>query len=176
MAPGGGPNLIPGASVKFLIDGQPSRNFVAIHDFGGLPDNNWNYFSQDIGHIYPDVPWIIKTYFQTVTNDPSHLPITHLGEMTATGVEVGRGAQSTPYEIVLRPNREVATRFPNTDQHDFRLDLTRITPGTAVYDVMARAKASDTTFERLGTIRTKSALIASEGGDKQLYFKHAGAK
>ncbi len=38
------------------------------------------------------------------------------------------------------------------------------------------ATKEDTTFERLGTIRTKSALVASEGGDKQLYFKHAGAR
>lgn len=176
MAPGGGPNLIPGASVKFLIDGKPSRNFVAIHDFGGLPKNNWNYFTQDIGHIYPDVPWLVKEYFETVTPDPSHLPITHLGEMSPDGKDVPRANQSTPYEIVLRPNAAVATRFPNTDQHDFRFDLTRIEPGTPVYDVMARATKEDTTFERLGTIRTTSALVASEGGDKQLYFKHAGAR
>jgi hypothetical protein len=168
--------MIPGASVKFLIDGQPSRNFVAIHDFGGLPADNWNYFTQDIGHIYPDVPWIVKKYFQTVTPDPSHLPITHLGEVTAGGVEVTKADQSTPYEIVLRPTREVATRFPNADQHDFRLDLTRIEPRTAVYDVMARATKEDTTFERLGSIRTTSPLVASAGGDRQLYFKHAGAK
>jgi hypothetical protein len=176
MAPGGGPNMIPGASVKFLIDGKPSRNFVAIHDFGGLPKNDWNYFYQDIGHIYPEVPWIVKAYFQTVTPDPSHLPITHLGEVTPDGSDVPRAQQSTPYEIVLRPNAAVATRFPNTDQHDFRSDLTRIEPGTAVYDIMARATKDDATFERLGTIRTKSPLVASEGGDKQLYFKHPGAK
>lgn len=176
LAPGGGGNMIPGASVKFLIDGKPARNFVAIHDFGGLPDNNWNYFTQDIGHIYPDVPWIVKKYFQTVTANPSHLPITHLGEISPNGTEVPAAAQSTPYEIVLRPTREVATRFPNTDQHDFRFDLTQIEPGTAVYDIMARATQEDATFERLGSIRTKSTLIASEGGDKQLYFKHSGAK
>jgi hypothetical protein len=176
MAPGGGPAMIPGASVKFLIDGKPSRNFVAIHDFGGLPANDWNYFKQDIGHIYPDVPWIVKAYFQTVTPNPSHLPITHLGEMLPNGTEVPRDRQSTPYEIVLRPTAEVANRFPNTDQHDFRFDLTRIEPNTAVYDIMARATKDDTTFERLGSIRTKSPLIASEGGDKQLYFKHSGAR
>ena len=176
MAPGGGPNLIPGASVKFLIDGKPSRNFVAIHDFGGVPKSNWNYFQQDIGHIYPDVPWLVKEYFETVTPDPSHLPITHLGEMSPDGKDVPHAQQSTPYEIVLRPNAAVANRFPNKDQHDFRFDLTRIDAGTAVYDVMARAKKEDATFERLGTIRTTSALVASEGGDKQLYFKHAGAR
>ena len=176
MAPGGGPNLIPGASVKFLIDGQPSRNFVAIHDFGGVPKNDWNYFQQDIGHIYPDVPFLIKKYFETVTKDPSHLPINHLGEVSASGVAVPAARQSVPYEIVLRGNPAVATRFPNTDQHDFRFDLTRIEPGTAVYDVMARATETDKTFEKLGTIRTKSPLVASAGGDKQLYFKHPGAK
>ena len=96
--------------------------------------------------------------------------------MTPEGKDVPHAQQSTPYEIVLRPNAAVATRFPNNDQHDFRFDLTRIEPGTAVYDVMARATKEDTTFERLGTIRTKSALVASEGGDKQLYFKHAGAR
>jgi hypothetical protein len=176
MAPGGGGNMIPGASVKFLIDGQPSRNFVAIHDFNGLPKDNWNYFSQDIGHIYPEVPWIVKSYFQFFTPDPSHLPITHLGEMLPNGAEVPKAQQATPYEIVLRGNAEVKARFPNTDQHDFRFDLGQITPGTAVYDVMARASKTDTTFEKLGTIRTKTPLIASEGGDKQLYFKHPGAK
>lgn len=176
MAPGGGGNLVPGASVKFLIDGKPSRNFVAIHDFGGLPKNNWNYFTQDIGHIYPDVPFIIRKYFETVTANPSHLPITNLGEISPSGVEVPPAKQSTPYELVLRGNPAVATRFPNTDQHDFRFDLSRIEPGTAVYDVMARATKEDTTFEKLGTIRTKSALVASAGGDKQLYYKHAGAK
>lgn len=176
LAPGGGGNMIPGASVKFLIDGKPSRNFVAIHDFGGLPANNWNYFTQDIGHIYPDVPWIVKKYFETVTPNPSHLPITHLGEITPSGADVPQAQRSTPYEIVLRPTREVATRFPNTDQHDFRFDLTRIEPNTAVYDIMARATKDDTTFERLGSIRTKSPLVASEGGDRQLYFKHSGAK
>jgi hypothetical protein len=176
MAPGGGPNMIPGASVKFLIDGQPSRNFVAIHDFGGLPKNDWNYFYQDIGHIYPDVPFIVKAYFETVTPDPSHLPITHLGEMSADGTAVPHAAQSTPYEIVLRPNPAVKSRFPNSDQHDFRFDLTQIEPNTPVYDVMARATKDDTTFEKLGTIRTKSALVASQGGDRQLYFKHPGAR
>jgi hypothetical protein len=176
LAPGGGSNLIPGASVKFLIDGKESRNFVAIHDFAGVPDNDWNYFQQDIGHIYPDVPWLLKKYFQTQTKDPSHLPITHLGEISPDGQEVPAAAQRTPYEIVLRANPAVANAFPNTDQHDFRFDLTRIAPGTPVYDVMARATEWDRTFEKLGTIRTKTELVASEGGDKQLYFKHAGAK
>ncbi|MCA9587053.1 MAG: hypothetical protein KC657_16980 [Myxococcales bacterium] len=176
LAPGGGGGMIPGASVKFLVDGQPSRNFVAIHDFNGLPDSDWNYFSQDIGHIYPDVPWIVKTYFQTVTRDPSHLPIDHLTAVTPSGDDVAADAQSTPYEIVLRPTAAIAARFPNTDHHDFRFDLTQIEPGTAVYDVMARAKEWDRTFERIATIRTTSPLIASEGGDKQLFFKHAGAK
>jgi hypothetical protein len=176
LAPGGGGNMIPGASVKFLIDGKASRNFVAIHDFGGLPANDWNYFTQDIGHIYPDVPWIVKKYFETVTANPSHLPITHLGEMTPQGASVPEAEQSTPYEIVLRPTREVAERFPNTDQHDFRFDLTQIEPGTAVYDIMARASETDAAFERLGSIRTTSTLVASEGGDRQLYFKHPGAK
>ncbi|MBX3192193.1 MAG: hypothetical protein KF819_34710 [Labilithrix sp.] len=176
LAPGGGPNLIPGASVKFLIDGKPSRNFVAIKDFAGVPDDDWNYFQQDIGHIYPDVPYLLKIYFQTQTRDPSHLPVHHLGEITASGADVAEGARSTPYEIVLRPNAAVASRFPNGDQHDYRLDLTRIEAGTPVYDVMARAKEWDRTFEKLGTIRTTSELVASEGGDKQLYFKHPGAK
>ena len=157
-------------------DAARSRNFVAIHDFNGLPKNNWNYFTQDIGHIYPDVTWIVKAYFQLFTPDPSHLPVNHLGEVSANGADVPRDQQSTPYEIVLRGNAEVATKFPNTDQHDFRFDLEQIAPGTAVYDVMARASKDDTTFERVGTIRTKSPLIASSGGDKQLYFKHPGAK
>ncbi|MBX3221778.1 MAG: hypothetical protein KF795_14775 [Labilithrix sp.] len=176
LAPGGGGRMIPGASVKFLIDGKPSRNFVAIHDFSGLPDHDWNYFSQDLGHIYPEVPWVVKKYFQTVTANPSHLPITHLGEIAPSGADVRPAEQSTPYEIVLRPTAEVATRFPNADQHDFRFDLTQIEPGTAVYDVMARATKDDTTFERLGSIRTTSPLVASEGGDRQLYFKHSGGK
>jgi hypothetical protein len=81
-----------------------------------------------------------------------------------------------PYEIVLRPNAAVARAFPNTDKHDFRLDLTRIAPGTPVYDVMARATEVDATFEKLGTIRTTSELVASAGGDRQLYFMHPGAK
>jgi hypothetical protein len=176
MAPGGGPNMIPGASVKFLIDGQPSRNFVAIHDFGGLPKNDWNYFYQDIGHIYPDVPFVVKAYFELFTPDPSHLPVTHLGEMSPDGTAIPAAQQSTPYEIVLRGNASVAHRFPNTDQHDFRFDLEQIEPGTTVYDVMARPTKDDPTFERIGTIRTKTALVASSGGDKQLYFKHPGAK
>ena len=176
MAPGGGPNLIPGASVKFLIDGKPSRNFVAIHDFGGVPKNNWNYFQQDIGHIYPDVPFVVKAYFELFTPDPSHLPVTHLGEISPNGADVPKAQQSTPYEIVLRGNAAVAKRFPNTDQHDFRFDLEQIEPGTAVYDVMARPTRDDPKFERVGIIRTKSALVASSGGDKQLFFKHPGAK
>ncbi|MBX3198329.1 MAG: hypothetical protein KF894_09385 [Labilithrix sp.] len=176
LAPGGGGKMIPGASVKFLIDGKPARNFVAIHDFSGLPDDDWNYFSQDLGHIYPEVPWVVKKYFQTVTANPSHLPITHLGDIARSGAEISPAEQSTPYEIVLRPTAAVATRFPNTDQHDFRFDLTQIEPGTAVYDVMARATKDDATFERLGSIRTTSRLIASEGGDRQLYFKHSGGK
>lgn len=176
LAPGGGSGMIPGASVKFLIDGKPARNFVAIHDFNGLPDNDWNYFTQEIGHIYPDVPWLLKKYFQTQTNDPSHLPINHLTDIEANGREVPAAEQKTPYEIRLRPAREVATRFPNTDQHDFRLDLLKIEPGTPVYDIVAREKESDTTFETLGTIKTTSRLVASIGGDSQLYFKHSGAK
>lgn len=176
MAPGGGTSFIPGASVKFLIDGKASRNFVAIHDFAGLSKENWSYFRQDIGHIYPEVPFIVNAYFKTVTPNPSHLPITNLGEISANGVEVPADKQSTPYEIVLRGNPAVAARFPNTDQHDFRFDLSRIEPGTAVYDIMARATKEDSTFEKLGTIRTRSPLVASEGGDKQLFFKHAGAK
>lgn len=85
-------------------------------------------------------------------------------------------ARKTPYEIVLRGNPAVANAFPNHDQHDFRLDLTRIAPGTPVYDVMARANEWDRTFVKIGTITTTSELVASEGGDKQLYFMHAGAK
>ena len=82
-----------------------------------------------------------------MTPDPSHLPITHLGEMTADGKAVAHASPSTPYEIVLRPNAAVKSRFPNSDQHDFRFDLSQIEAGTPVYDVMARATKNDTSVK-----------------------------
>lgn len=172
LAPGGGGSLIPGIATKFLVDGQPSVNTMAIQDFDGSKDPN--YFHAVPSNVVPPAKSFLvrgaSQIFKIVKSEPNHLQLTHLASITPRGASVA--APRTPYQIQYRPHAGVAEKFGNERNLDFRVALRDIPPGTVIYDVYARPSESDPNYVKIAEIKTGSWIVASGRGDYQLFFRH----
>jgi hypothetical protein len=98
------------------------------------------------------------------------LQVTHIAAITPDGTKVANVKQ--PYQLQYRPHGDLATKYANREHVDFRAVLRSIPPGTVLYDVYARGSANDTSYAKIGEIKTTSWLVASGRGDAQLFFRH----
>lgn len=173
LAPGGGGSFIPGIATKFFVDGKPSVNTHAIESFDGQ-GNDWNYFRAVPTNVVPESDsFLLSTAtkaFRLVKANPNHLQLTHIAGITPDGTKVA--SVKEPYQIQYRAHGDLATKYANREHVDFRAVLRSIPPGTVIYDVFARESAADTTYAKIGEIKTTSWLVASGRGDAQLFFRH----
>lgn len=172
----------PGLALKFLVDGQPSKNFSALVSLTGQ-GQNYNFFAHEFSNIVPVVPKFgpkaINLIFRRVTKYPTKLSLQELGQVDQHGqVE---NIPLYPEQIFLVPNP--ALQFPASPPHDFRADLATIASGTPLFSVYAIAPAATSgeaiaqredrqQAQSIGSIITTSEFIASFYGDSQLFFRH----
>jgi hypothetical protein len=168
--PGGGKST-PGLAIKFLIDGQPSKNFMAMYSLDG--QEGFNFFENDFSNfVAPPQALPIKILakgFSLVTSDPTKIDVSFLGTTEQNGAAVPSANAKGPMQIFLKPNkRELAFA---QEEHDVRDDFATIKPGTVLYSVYANVPGAREAQE-IGKIVTTSRFVSSSYGDERLFFRH----
>ena len=79
-----------------------------------------------------------------------------------------------PYKIIFAPTDNARKQYEPHKEKDFRDALAQIADGTVLYTVLAtdRSSAPDSGAVEIGKVKMASKFIASEFGDRQLFFKH----
>ncbi|MBF0312684.1 MAG: hypothetical protein HQK52_04670 [Oligoflexia bacterium] len=160
----------PGIALKFLIDGRPSQNVIAMYRLEGQQDN-WNYFEYPFSNKIPEPTtwtlWALGKIFELVRNPATDLPVSHLASLSQQGISVD--AAVAPEQLFFQPSLEVRHRIAPTSREDIRLSLATIPAGTSLYDVYGQYQGKS---YFIGKIVTDSEFIASSYGDKNLFFQH----
>ncbi|MBF0313832.1 MAG: hypothetical protein HQK50_08625 [Oligoflexia bacterium] len=162
----------PGMAVKFLVDGVPSLNFVAMHSLEGQK-GNWNFFAHDFSNKIPEpttwVLWALGKFFELTRSPATDLPIDHIAEVHKDGEAVAPFAKFAPQQIILRPSFAVAHLIAPESREDMRISLEQIAAGTTLYYVYGITAGEEIL---IGSLVTRSEFIASAYGDKELFFQH----
>ncbi len=160
--------FVPGIAVKFLIDGKPSRNFVAMYSLDGQP--SFNFFENEFSNIVPPIKGallrIAGKVIELVTDFANKTRIDQLANMNADGTAVPVSRAVAPEQLILVPN--AALRF-GSEEHEFRDDLLNLANGTKLYDVYA---VEGQGRRYLGYLQLTSPVRASAFSENKLFFKH----
>ncbi len=164
-----GVSTIPGIGVKFLVDGAPSLNFVAMYSLDG--QKTYNFFAHGFS-TFIDAPSsgplkILAKAFGTATADPTKVDSAYLANIRADGTSVALPV--APERLLLVP--ESGSLAFSDAPHEVRDDLFSIPSGSTLYRVYGiKAGASDKVF--IGSIVTTSRFVSSKFGDEKLFFRH----
>lgn len=162
-------SYIPGMAVKFLLPSGPSLNLHLINDLEGQ-GSDWNFFEKSFSNKIPHPKgWLLKaieSLFEWTRSPANDLPVAHLAEMdnTATIVE----EPVSPEQLFFQPSERVHNSIPADSREDFRVSLSQIQPG-ALYEVYGLFQGESF---HIGTLMLESELLASDYGDKKLFFQH----
>ncbi|MFN0051531.1 MAG: hypothetical protein ACKV0T_05025 [Planctomycetales bacterium] len=170
-------SFTPGMGLKILVGGHPSRNVVCIPNLEGQGADA-NVFARPCSTILPPFSGLVlgavKIMFtKAVKQIPSRglswnkIPVNHLAETESDGAPVANPV--IPDELVFQPTADAQTSSAPTP--DYRLKLKAIPPGTALYDISARATEGGA-LQPIGRLITESRFVASRYGDEVLFFQH----
>lgn len=162
-------NYIPGMAIKFLIAEHASVNLQVMNLLEGQKDN-WNYFAKDFSNQIPHATnWTLKAIekiFEWTRDPANNLPLWHLAAWTSEGRV--KGIPVFPERIYFRPTSLVKDLIPENSREDFRVSLAAIPMGP-IYEVYGEYQGTE---YHIGTLMLESALLASNYGDKKLFFQH----
>ena len=162
-------NYTPGIALKFLISGQPSRNIVAMNSLEGQ-GSNWNFFannfSNQIEHAQTIPLKIAECIFEWIRKPANDLPIYHLATIESNGHLVKM--PFSPERLIFKPSDNVKNIIPSYSREDFRLSLKSLPYGD-LYDVYG---VLDHKNIFIGRITLESEILASNYGDRELFFQH----
>ncbi len=105
---------------------------------------------------------------------PGKLPLLEAAKITAGGLQVPEDQLRVPYKIIFVPTDKAKSQYEPHKTGDFRDALGHMKVGTVLYVILAtdRSSAPDSQAVEIGKVKLASAFIASEFGDRQLFFKH----
>jgi len=163
----------PGIALKFLVDGQPSRNILVMNRLEGQGEDR-NFFSLPFSNVIPAPEAtnfkLLEIAFKRVLDPANELPLGHLASVTKYGKEVQN--PQAPWQIILVPTPEAQRVGALSPKDDHRFQLSRLKPGTVLYTVQARRLRGGEP-ERIGSLRLTTPLVPSKFGDERLFFQHA---
>lgn len=163
---------MPGLALKFFLDGRESVDLVVMNGWSSQGEST-NPFLRPMSNALaePDGPLMkaVKTLLAKLApgKDPLRSEIAQLAAFDASGKRSTN--PKAPYQLILEPTGDDG--IPTNTTNDFRADLQRVRPNTALYDVIAVERPGGPRT-RVGSIVTRSPFVASEYGDKALSFKH----
>lgn len=159
----------PGMAVKILLPNHPSLNLQVMNCLDGQ-GSNWNYFAKDFSNEIPHPKsWTLKAIekiFEWTRKPANKLPLSHLAKWTNRGEEVADPV--TPDQIYFKPSALVKHVIPQDSREDFRTSFADVGFGT-IYDVYGDYQGTE---YYIGELMLESALLASNYGDKTLFFQH----
>lgn len=178
--------VAPGIAIKFLVDGQPSRDLSLLT---GLDSQGQDYqffkmtFSNVVAPSEKMGARIVARIFNRVDKPSNRIGVSHLGDVTAAGAPVKPAV--SPLHIFARGPADFSKATP---ARDIREDFIRMPPRTTpILEVFARPGGAREDYDdvewdllrtyesravKIGEIRLDSAFVASEFGDDQLFFRH----
>jgi len=167
---------IPGVALKLFVDGQPSKNVLAIPDFN--VQSSSDFFARSPTTLLPGPDavegWLRRQQIRLfaaiqrrAVPEALKLSLNPLAEVDRSGAPVADPC--APNQVIFRPG-EVA--IPADAEGDFReLIAEHARPGAVLYRLYAKDAGSDE--ERfLGELRLESEFVASAFGDRRLHFVH----
>ena len=100
--------------LKFLRDGVPSANLVAMYSIEGQPDD-WNFFTNDFcNHIGEPTTTVQKAgsaKFATVTKWPNAVGLSDWADIDEHGKKVDG---VFPFKVCFKPTAEMKNKFSET--------------------------------------------------------------
>jgi hypothetical protein len=165
-------NYIPGISLKFLRDGIPSGNILAMYSTSG--QYSWNPFKHDFTNVFKIGSEtisgrLLSTKFSSVTNMIGSVGVRDLAEYDENGNK--EAEPRFPFRLIFRPTDLVNNIFPDTYTEELTEQLKTISPGTTLYNVYAIDDPGCEEY-KIGSLRILTQLITSAFADEKLFFRH----
>ena len=157
--------------MKFFIATRPSLNIVLMHSLEGQGDNKdffANTFSNSIAPPKSMSLKILNFIFETARKPANDLPVSQLAEWHSNGTKVND--VFSPKRIILVPDQSVRNVIPQDTKEDFRVSLSKILPGTVLYQMFGMDENNNKVY--MGKFISDSKFVSSKFGDKNLFFQH----
>lgn len=169
--------VTPGLGLKLLIDSHPSADLLAMNhvvgqgrDFDLFSNTLTNDLTEEHRELRPPQR-LMSALFRRVSHEPRRLTVRHLATRHRDGTPV-ETEPVAPRRLVLRPTAEARTVFVGQAGVDFRRVLAEVPAGTPLYEVDGlTGPPGSADRARVGVIRTATAFVSSDGGDR-LFFRH----
>lgn len=166
----------PGMALKLFVDGQASVNLHVMNSLEGQGKNT-NFFlktfsnriAEPKGFVLRQISKVFQKAMDSIKpgEKPTFLPINHFAKVEATG--------DLPFEVVRAHTvlfQPQDLNFSANSSKDFRELMTELSPGTVLYKVFLSELSSPNKFQEVGELVLESRMVASEYGDKMLFFQH----
>jgi len=171
------PSITPGLSMKFLRNGVPSANVVAMFSIQGQP--SFNFFEHDLSNHPPNLDpsnmtlaqSALFTKFKEASFYPNYIGMNTLATYDQQGNQEPNPL--SPFRIIFHPFTNIHEMFPSEPQQGayyFIPQLESIPAGPLFYLYAQETPTSG--FEQIGVIETLAPLSASQYGDLNLFFEH----
>jgi len=188
--------FVPGAAFKFLVDGKPSVNTVAMYSL--LPQKldgqlDRNFFRYPHANWFPSLSAqaridsvkapvqhrITQSIFELAFgNEPNRMEVDELAALEASGRAIPKAERKYPRNLAFRPTREITARYQaaleQNPQLDYRDFLATVEPGTVVYEAFGAETDEHSDYGvKIGAVRLTSKVTRSAWADYRLFFKHS---
>ncbi|MEM6996731.1 MAG: hypothetical protein AAF721_39875, partial [Myxococcota bacterium] len=174
-AVGGG--KVPSLAIKFMVEGKPSVNFLALPN-ARRDDDNRDPLRGGYSNAIPAPDDLAAKAVGLSFERTSHalggtrlhavyLPLHHLAQIERSGAAVAD--PKVPDRLELHGT--AAAREAMTTHKDWRRSLATIPTGTVLFDVEV-AESMDAGAVRYGTVVLDEPFVASRYGDERLFFQH----
>jgi hypothetical protein len=170
--------FVPGMALKFFIQGHESLNLHVMNSLEGQ-GSDWNFFSRPFSNSIPEPStFMLKVgafIFSLVHTPPHKLPVAQMAMINPDGSDVV--LPIVPSTLLFHPTAYAQSLNAGGEHVDPRIMLSKVIPGNELYDVLASDESgkNGTVWFKVGTIILTSPFVASEYGDKTLFFRHMGA-
>lgn len=168
-------NFTPGFGLKILVDGQFSKNLVAMYDTS--KQDSWDFFEHnftnnfDIDENTPFAKRLVARSFSSVTNYISAVGLREWALFYPDGSSIKYEDGKFPFRLIFVPGEAVKNIFKKTYTTDFKNILATIPSGTVIYDIYAVDKPG-CKEKKIGNIKITAHFVTSKFADIQLFFRH----
>lgn len=168
--------VVPGAGIKFLIDGSEALNLHVMYQLTGQGENQ-NFFAHPFSNKIDAPPWsrpdliLLSQFFKVATksfdlsSSEIHLNVAHLGTMNDKGIPF---TSKTPSVLKFKPSEEV--QMAERSDLSMRERLAEIPEGTVLFHVYGVEE--DGTEVEIGDIVLNGKLLPSKFGDHNFFTQH----
>ncbi|GMI08461.1 hypothetical protein TrLO_g4657 [Triparma laevis f. longispina] len=165
----------PGMGIKFLRDNQPSANIVFLHKL--TAQDSWNFFKNtqsnhlSVGGLGTAENLLKKKFETSGSNWVNMVGLSDMARYAEDGSEVSDEDIKFPFQLLLIPTDEMASKFPDEYEKPLIEQLRTIGSGTTLYELHAK-EDYDAAPVLIGRLTTTSTIESSVFADSKLFLKH----